>query len=417
MINASTIRLNRIFLLLSALLCLQGMTAQTSFTDFFKKQSDDSTKMRLIHNLEMDFRPGFIFQTHDFFRGDNYDMQPIRTSLSASLKYGFSQPENSAATAAFGKSAQGIGIAYNSFLEPSAIGNPVAVFAYQSAPVWNISPAVTLDYEWNFGVSFGWNPYDETANPKNHIIGTKINAYLNAGINLDWRLSQNIGLLTGVTFSHYSNGNTGIPNCGLNTAAVNLGIAYKFGKNRSDATEASAPEFTRHISYDIVMFGSFRRKGIDTGNGILISGDRYPVAGFNFNPMYNVCYRFRTGLSLDATYDASAGLSYEAPICDLGGNCGEPEMILSPVKDRFSLGVSARAEYVMPYFSINAGIGYNFLSGSSDQRSLYQILALKMAITRSAYIHIGYCLRDFKDPNYLMLGIGFRLHDLAPRLF
>ena len=71
----------------------------------------------------------------------------------------------------------------------------------------------------------------------------------------------------------------------------------------------------------------------------------------------------------------------------------------------------------MPYFSINAGIGYNFLSGSSDQRSLYQILALKMAITRSAYIHIGYCLRDFKDPNYLMLGIGFRLHNLAPRLF
>lgn len=415
--NASTINFKKTFLLLiSVLLCIQDITAQTSFTDFIKNQSDNSTKTHLTHKLEMDFRPGFIFQTHDFFRGDNYDMKPIRTSLSAILKYGFSQPENSATTAAFGKSTQGIGIAYNSFLEPSAIGSPVSVFAFQSAPVWNISSAVTLDYEWNFGLSFGWNPYDETTNPKNHIIGTKINAYLNAGINLDWKLSPNIGLLTGITFSHYSNGNTGIPNCGLNTVAFNLGIAYKFSKNENDAIRATPPEFVRHISYDIVMFGSFRRKGIDTGNGILISTDRYPVAGFNFNPMYNVCYRFRTGLSLDATYDASAGLDYEDVICDLAGNCNKPEMILAPVKDRFTLGISARAEYVMPFFSINAGIGYNFL-GNKDQHNLYQILALKTAITRSSYIHIGYCLRDFKDPNYLMLGIGFRLHDIAPKLF
>ena len=178
--NASTINFKKTFLLLiSVLLCIQDITAQTSFTDFIKNQSDNSTKTHLTHKLEMDFRPGFIFQTHDFFRGDNYDMKPIRTSLSAILKYGFSQPENSATTAAFGKSTQGIGIAYNSFLEPSAIGSPVSVFAFQSAPVWNISSAVTLDYEWNFGLSFGWNPYDETTNPKNHIIGTKINARRN----------------------------------------------------------------------------------------------------------------------------------------------------------------------------------------------------------------------------------------------
>ena len=374
--------------------------------------------MHLTHYAELDFRPGFIFQTHDFFRGDNYDMKPIRTSLSAGAKYGFSQPESTAATAAFGKSVQGIGVAYNSFLEPSALGNPVAVYAFQSAPVWTILGTVSLDYEWNFGMSFGWKPYDEATNPKNHIIGTKINAYLNAGLNLDWKLTDNVGLLTGVTFSHYSNGNTGIPNCGLNTVAFNMGIAYKFGKSAAGNTEkAVIPEYERHVSYDIVMFGSFRRKGVETDNGTIISGDRYGVGGINFNPMYNFNYRLRAGLSLDATYDSSAGMKSGDVICSIGGECGKPELTQAPVKKRFSLGASARVEYVMPYFSINAGIGYNFLAGTSDQRNLYQVLALKMAITRSTYLHIGYCLRDFKDPNYLMLGVGFRLHDLAPKLF
>ena len=401
-----------------ALLCSYHTAAQTSIADFIKKQTCDSTKEKLTHKIELNFQPGFIFQTHDFFRGDNYDMRPIRTSLSAHAKYGFCQPANSPATAAFGKSTQGLGLSYNSFLEPAAIGNPIAVYAFQSAPVWEISPIVSLGYEWNFGMSFGWNPYDEISNPKNHIIGTKINAYMNAGIKLDWKLTQNVGLLTGVIFSHYSNGNTGIPNCGLNTVAFNLGIAYKFGKKELNAETAQIPYFNRHISYDIVMFGSFRRKGVDTGNGIIISNERYPVAGINFNPMYNFNYLFRAGLSLDATYDASAGMkSDDDVICSIDGSCGTPELIQAPVRKRFTVGTSARLEYVMPYFSINAGIGYNFLDNNDHRHSLYQILALKMAVTRSLFIHIGYCLQDFKDPNYLMLGVGFRLHDIAPRLF
>ena len=81
----------------------------------------------------------------------------------------------------------------------------------------------------------------------------------------------------------------------------------------------------------------------------------------------------------------------------------------APSADRqIMVGVSARAEFVMPYFIINAGIGHS-IYGKGDMNAFYQILALKVNMTRRAYLHIGYSLHDFKLPNHLMLGIGYRL--------
>ena len=50
-------------------------------------------------------------------------------------------------------------------------------------------------------------------------------------------------------------------------------------------------------------------------------------------------------------------------------------------------------------------------------RNFYQILALKIDLTHSVFLHVGYNLRNFHEPNYLMLGLGYRFHDLTPRLY
>ena len=83
---------------------------------------------------------------------------------------------------------------------------------------------------------------------------------------------------------------------------------------------------------------------------------------------------------------------------------------------QLALGVSGRFEYVMPYFSVNLGLGVNVLHRGGDLRGVYQVLALKTDVTRNTFIHIGYCLQDFHDPNYLMLGIGFRFNNKYPFL-
>ena len=44
-------------------------------------------------------------------------------------------------------------------------------------------------------------------------------------------------------------------------------------------------------------------------------------------------------------------------------------------------------------------------------------LIYKIDVTRNSYLHIGYNLREFHEPNYLMLGIGYRFNNKRPKLF
>jgi len=82
-----------------------------------------------------------------------------------------------------------------------------------------------------------------------------------------------------------------------------------------------------------------------------------------------------------------------------------------------ALGLSARGEFAMPYFTVGIGLGTNVLHGGGDLKSFYQVLALKIDVTRNSYLHIGYNLREFHEPNYLMLGIGYRFNNKRPALF
>lgn len=48
----------------------------------------------------------------------------------------------------------------------------------------------------------------------------------------------------------------------------------------------------RHISYDLVLFSSWRRKGITIGEGQMVaSPEAYPVLGFRFNNKYPTFHR------------------------------------------------------------------------------------------------------------------------------
>ena len=76
-----------------------------------------------------------------------------------------------------------------------------------------------------------------------------------------------------------------------------------------------------------------------------------------------------------------------------------------------ALGLSARAEFVMPYFTINLGIGHHVINADRHLDGWYEVLALKLNLSRRTFVHIGYSLNDFKNPNNLMLGMGLRFNN------
>lgn len=227
---------------------------------------------------------------------------------------------------------QSVGLARHEFNR--WLANPISVYLFQGAPIVNFSRRVSLNYEWNLGMAFGWNGYDEQSNPENKVIGSKVTAYIDADLYVRWMLSKAFDLNAGISLSHFSNGNTTYPNMGLNTGGIRLVLAYYI--NRQPLT---VPKVEREKLPD--------SRGFYT----------------------DVNHKFST----------QAGL-----------------------------GLSARGEFAMPYFSINFGAGTYLLGNRNDFRGVYEVLALKIHITKRAMLHIGYSLVDFKTPNNLMLGLGWR---------
>lgn len=383
--------------------------------------SVSSGRQTLIHRLEIEGRPGYIIPTNKFLRGKNAQSRPIDQTLSYHLKYAFQFHPDSHAGQIYRGAYQGIGFAGYNFASPEEIGNPIAFYLFQGATLAGISPQLTFDYEWNFGLSTGWKPYHYEKNPYNGMVGSKVNAYMNMNFYFRYLLSRNIDLIYGVTFTHFSNGNTKFPNAGLNAAGIKAGITYNINRQQNYLSQglpgysSLIRNFPRHVSYDLVFFGSWRRKGVVVNGEPMASPDNYTVLGFNINPMYNLGYKLRVGASLDGVYDSSANI-YTDNYDYVPGTYTPEHTFYKPTIDKqLALGVSARAEYVMPYFDVGIGIGANILHRGGDLKGLYQILALKIKVTRHSFIHIGYNLQNFDTPNYLMLGLGLRLNNRQPR--
>lgn len=201
-------------------------------TPLLSSFSADTTgrRRRLVHSIGAEFRPEYIPPTNIFLAGANMAGEPIQRSLAAHLRYSFRFRPGSRPDCIYGGVYQGIGVSYYSFGNRGELGNPVAVYLFQGARIARISPLVSFNYEWNFGLSFGWKPYDTNYNRANIMMGSRVNAYLNVDFYLNWLLTQRLELTTGLSMTHFSNGNTKFPNAGLNSIGMKLGLVYSFGR-------------------------------------------------------------------------------------------------------------------------------------------------------------------------------------------
>lgn len=395
------------------MLCATKLLSQNSTDSAFYSRP-------YIYQVAIEGRPGYVFPTNPFLKGESNDGKPFDFVYSTHLKYSFHFQPDSYVNNIYRGVYQGIGLSHYNFGSSAEIGNPIALYLFQGATIAQLSPRLSLNYEWNFGISAGWEPYNKESNPDNGMIGSKLNAYMNANFYFKQRLSTKFDLVAGGTLTHFSNGNTKFPNAGLNAIDAKVGLVYNLnGQDRKLSTLLSYTpllinKFPKHISTDVVLFGSWRRKGLIFNDTPLASPDTYHVFGFNVNPMYNMNYNLRFGLSLDGVYDSSANVYTEDYIVSTGGDNPGYTFYKPTIEKQLALGISARGEYVMPYFTVGVGIGTNVLHGGGDFKGHYQILALKVEVTRSSFIHIGYNLRDFKEPNYLMLGIGYRFGNKYP---
>lgn len=355
-----------------------------------------------VHRISFDAVPSAIFHTNDFLRGGNEESRTMNHDMTYTLKYAFMNRDEVRPGSIHQNVYQGIGLARHEFNR--WLANPISAYLFQGAPIVNLSRRVSLNYEWNLGMAFGWNAYDEEKNPENKVIGSKVTAYIDVDLYVKWMLSKYLDFNAGISLSHFSNGNTTYPNMGLNTGGIRLGLAYYINRQLPSIPKAEREKVPSCQGFytDVIMYGAWKQGICHIDGETYLTDGKYAVMGFNVNPMYRLNPWLSLGASLDGVYDCSADREND----DFSD---DSEKIRHPFGRQAALGLSARGEFSMPYFSINFGAGTYLLGNRNDFRGVYEILALKIHVSRRAMIHIGYSLVDFKTPNNLMLGLGWRL--------
>lgn len=361
--------------------------------------SQEQDSLKTVHRIAADAVPATIFHTNDFLRGGNEETRTMNHDMIFTLKYAFMNHDEVRPGSIHQGAYQGVGLARHEFNR--WLSNPISVYLFQGAPIINFSQRVSLNYEWNLGMAFGWNAYDEETNPENKVIGSKVTAYIDVDMYLRWMMSRYLDFNAGFSLSHFSNGNTTYPNLGLNTCGIRLGMAYYINRQLPSATPVVRESYPscRGLYTDVILYGAWKQGVGHQGDEYYLLPGRYAVMGFNVNPMYRLNPWLSLGASLDGVYDRSA--SRENDYTE------EPDHTF---RRQVALGLSARSEFAMPYFSINFGVGTYLLGNRNNFRGVYEVLALKIHASRRAMVHIGYSLVDFKTPNNLMIGLGWRFH-------
>lgn len=375
--------------------------------------TDSIEKGRTVHRIEAVFKPSAILHTNDYLNGNNPEKRTMNHAMSYHLKYAFSAAEGSREAALYPGAYQGVGVSWNEF-NPQ-LGNPVAVYIFQGARIAKIARRLSLNYEWNLGIAYGWNPYNKETNRTNISIGSKATAYINVDLYLRWMISRCWDLNIGGSLTHFSNGNTSMPNFGLNVAGGMLSLAYYVNRTDNDNPPARrySAGFKRSVTCDVLLYGAWRQRAFYDGYEVMPIDRKDPIIGFNINPMYNINPWLNAGISLDGEYDRSSNLvPFNGPY-DKGDDYKYPDYVPPKASRQMTLGLSARAEFVMPYFTINMGVGTNVVNAKKDFSGVYEVLALKLNVTRRVFLHIGYSLYDLKKPNHLMLGVGWRFGRIA----
>lgn len=372
-----------------------------AFSAFAAEADSCSSKSQICDfRVHGSVNTSYIIPTNIFLRNSSDNLAIATPDLRASFRF---SPSTQAGRL-YPNVRQGLGIGENIILPNSSLGYPVNIYLFQEIEFLSHG-RWSLGAEWNFGISAGWRHFDEQKAPDNHVIGSSINAMLGIGVSATYRVSDHWALRATANAGHYSNGNTHLPNAGINTVGLQIGAIYSFDPQSDRYIKPADISFKPGFSYDLTVYGATRRRVArdSSGDQIAVPGS-FGVVGLNFAPMYEFNRYLRAGVSADFQYDESANIAGHL----VEGTYGDHiKFYRQSFAERFSAGLSLRAELTLPVFSLNLGLGRNIIAKGPDTRIFYQTLALKARIWRGSFVQVGYQLSEFHIPNNLMLGIGY----------
>lgn len=352
---------------------------------------------------------GSVMQTDDFIKGGN----AINNYSSFAAKYVVCAKGGRWQDFAYGMPYYGIGVYVADMPGRSQdIGTPFSLYALSGATICRPSRRLSLNYEWNLGVSMNWRHYDRFTNCENEVIGSSANVHAALNFYFQWEATDRVNINLGAGFAHFSNGASKLPNRGMNVYDVFIEASYYLNKEKKKMGERAyipPPEVKKHFEYDVIFTVSQKQIRVDTVGTELTSrfiDHDFSIYAMSGAVMYVPNYKFRVGVSIDGLYDESSGASARKETIS-GTNDTGVCVYKGKMRDRFSLGLSAKGELVMAGYTVFANAGYQVINGNKKDKRFYQILGIKMFLYEGLFGTFGIRSNRFSKAQHLYWSIGY----------
>jgi hypothetical protein len=251
-------------------------------------------------------------------------------------------------------------------------------------------------YNLGAGVGFVDNPYDPDKNPMNIVNGSVTNAYLriSTGANISLNSKNAIGLNAGLF--HLSNGNSSLPNWGINTLYSSISWKHKLS-NSLDIIEKDASTLSGH-KQRVTIYGSLGFKEERP-----VDGNKYLVSDMHVNYWRKHRPAFAWGAGVSIIYDESS-----KKMLWRGDNEYEISLNEFEVKNSDYISAAIHGGYMLcmhpVYFSFEFGV-YIY---STPNRDILNRWLLEIYITNNARIYGGLKSR-FGKADFIEYGLAYDL--------
>lgn len=191
----------------------------------------------------------------------------------------------------------GAALFYSSLGNTDILGEVYAIIPYVDFPLVR-GTKNNLLFRFGTGLSWFTRMFHRINNYKNTAIGSHINAAISLQLAGEIALSRRLSFRPGLSFIHFSNGATKVPNYGINFVAANAGFSYQIIESQGNYITYEPLIITPRPEFHTVISGTVK--------------DIFPVGGQKFfvgNLALDVRSIFTkhilAGIGFDLTYDVS----------------------------------------------------------------------------------------------------------------
>ena len=264
----------------------------------------------------------------------------------------------------------GIALQYATLGNRKIFGHELSLFPFAVIHIKDLGKFSLMNHI-GLGVGIADKKYDVETNPYNVAIGSTVNLHFNFELNAQYQVRQKLFLYTGLCMDHFSNGNFGEPNLGINYLTFNAGLRY-LTREKSERTRYQLPKYipTTQTSF-ILSAGSKHARSLQSRS--------YFISSFSFELKRKLCRIFYPGIGADIFYDGATHTEVQA--------FGEQEY---KNIDDFKTGVHIAQEFVYNKFSVSIQEGiFLGLTDKAFNNSMYNRFVVRHFVSDHFFLQMA----------------------------